>query len=408
MNDSYDAIVLGLGAMGSSTAYQLARRGLRVLGLDRYPPGHTHGSSHGDSRIIRELYYEGSLYVPLLQRAYELWDELERASGSSLLRITGGIMLGVPNGHVVNGSRHTAKQLGLAYEDLSAAEIHRRFPALHPPDHFEGIWDARAGYLRPEAAIAAYLALAAQHGARFDIGEAALNWRAEGDGVTVTTATRRYRADRLVLAVGSWITRQVPELNLPIVPERQVLAWFDPPTAPDDFAVDTCPVFICEHQLGRSVYGFPRLTTGVKASIFHDGEPSADPDSYRRAVDPAEIRQLQESLGSFIPALAHAPVRASMTCLFTNTPDARFIIARHPAFPQVVISSPCSGHGFKFASAVGEANADLVTGATSRTDLSPFAVGRFGAATVAREGPRADGLVPQHRDSERDSERDSS
>lgn len=397
MSDSYDAIVLGLGAMGSSTAYELARRGLRVLGLDRYPPGHTRGSSHGDSRIIRELYYEGSLYVPLLQRAYTLWDELERASGASLLRITGGIMLGVPTGDVVNGSRQTARQLGLPYEDLSADEIHARFPALRPPAHFEGVWDARAGYLRPEAAIAAYLALAAQHGARFDIGEAAESWGADGDGVTVATATRRYRADRLVLAVGSWITRQVPDLNLPIVPERQVLAWFDPPTAPDDFAVDRCPVFICEHQLGRSVYGFPRLITGVKASIFHDGEPVTDPDDYRRSVAPAEIRELQDCLGVFVPALAHAPVRASTTCLFTNTPDARFIIDHHPAYPQVVLSSPCSGHGFKFASAVGEANADLVTGSPSHTDLSPFAVARFTGASVARETSRAAGLSPQHR-----------
>jgi sarcosine oxidase len=383
MNDSYDAIVLGLGAMGSATAYELARRGLRVLGLDQYPPGHTHGSSHGDSRIIRELYYEGSLYVPLLQRAYERWAELEHASGASVLRITGGLVLGLPTGHVVSGSRRTAKQLGLAYEDLSAAEIRKRFPALNPPDAFEGVWDARAGYLRPDVAIPAYLALATQHGARFEIGEPAVAWAADGDGVTVTTATRRYRAARLVLAVGSWITRQVPDLHLPIVSERQVLVWFDPISTPDVFAVDRCPVFICEHQVGRAVYGFPRLPAGVKASIFHDGESITDLDHCRRPVDPAEVRQLQQYLGTFIPALADAPVRTSITCLFTNTPDARFIIDYHPAHPQVVICSPCSGHGFKFASAVGEANADLVTGAPPRTDLSPFALSRF--AAVARD-----------------------
>ena len=397
MNDSYDAIVLGLGAMGSATAYELARRGLRVLGLDRYPPGHTHGSSHGDSRIIRELYYEGSLYVPLLQRAYELWADLEQVSGVPLLRITGGVMLGVPNGHVVNGSRQTAQQLGLPYEDLSAAEMRKGFPALNPPDDFEGVYDARAGYLRPEAAIAAYLALAIRHGARLDIGEAVTNWAADGDGVTVTTTTRRYRADRLVLAAGSWITRLVPDLNLPIVPERQVLAWFDPPTAPDDFAVGTCPVYICEHQLGRSVYGFPRLTTGVKASVFHDGAPVSDPDTYRRTIDPAEIRQLQDYLGTFIPALRDAPVRASITCLFTNTADGRFIIDYHPAYPQVVVSSPCSGHGFKFASAVGEANASLVTGTPSRTDLSPFSIGRFVPASAARDRARLAEPTAQHR-----------
>jgi sarcosine oxidase len=393
MTDSYDVIVLGLGAMGSSTAYELSRRGLRVLGLDQYPPGHTHGSSHGDSRIIRELYYEGTLYVPLLQRAYELWEELERASGASLLRITGGVMLGVPDGHVVQGSRQTAKQLGLAYEDLSAAEIRKRFPAMDPPDNFEGVWDARGGYLRPEAAVAAYLELASRHGARFEIGQPAATWAPDGEGVTVTTGERRYRADRLVLAAGSWITRQVPDLHLPITIERQVLVWFDPASipadAPDVFAVDRCPVFICEHRLGQSVYGFPRLTTGVKASIFHAGETIPDPDMCRRPADAAETRQLQEYLAVFLPTLRDAPVRATMTCVFTNTADGRFIIDRHPTYPQVIVCSPCSGHGFKFTSAVGEANADLVTGVRPHTDLSPFSLGRFAASAAARDASRA-------------------
>ena len=393
MTDSYDVIVLGLGAMGSSTAYELSRRGLRVLGLDQYPPGHTHGSSHGDSRIIRELYYEGSLYVPLLQRAYTLWEELERASGASLLRITGGVMLGVPDAHVVKGSRQTAEQLGLPYENLTAAEIRKRFPAMDPPDDFEGVWDARGGYLRPEAAIAAYLELASRRGARFEIGQPAAKWAPDGEGVTVTTGDRRYRADRLVLAAGSWITRQVPDLHLPITIERQVLVWFDPASAPagspDAFAVDRCPVFICEHRPGQSVYGFPRLTTGVKASIFHGGETVPDPDMCRRPADAAETRQLQDYLATFLPTLRDAPVRATMTCVFTNTSDGRFIIDRHPVHPQVIISSPCSGHGFKFTSAVGEANAELVTGVRPHTDLSPFSLGRFAAPATGRDASHA-------------------
>ncbi len=392
MTDSYDVIVLGLGAMGSSTAYELSRRGLRVLGLDRYPPGHTHGSSHGDSRIIRELYYEGTLYVPLLQRAYTLWEELEAASGASLLRITGAMMLGVPDGHVVKGSRQTAQQLGLPYEYLTPAEIRQRVPAMDPPDHFAGVWDARGGYLRPEAAIAAYLELASGHGARFEIGEPAATWAADGDGVAVTAGTRQYRADRLVVAAGSWVTRQVPELRLPITIERQVLVWYDPagapadspPGTPDAFAPDRCPVYICEHQPGHTVYGFPRLTTGVKASIFHGGETVPDPDVRRRVPDATETRELQDYLGTFLPALRAAPVAAAMTCVFTNTSDGRFIIDRHPAHPQVIVSSPCSGHGFKCASAVGEANADLVTGATPKTDLSPFSLRRFQAPAAGR------------------------
>jgi sarcosine oxidase len=378
MPDSYDAIVIGLGAMGSATAFHLAKRGLRTLGLDRYPPGHTHGSSHGESRIIRELYYEHPLFVPLVRRAYELWTELEAESRASLLALTGGLMVGVPTGRIVAGSRETAILHGIPFEYLDADEIRRRFPAFRPPDSFAAVWDARAGYLRADEVIRAHLALAARHGARLEFGEPVVLWEVDDGGVSVATPTRRYRADRLVLTLGPWTAHASPGLSLPLVPERQVVTWFDPvASAGDVFAPGRLPVFICEHALGQSIYGFPRLATGVKAAVYHAGETVPDPDDVRRTIDVGEIATLRSGLARFLPALAVAPIRNSATCLFTNAPDSRFVIDRHPAHPAVIICSACSGHGFKFSSVVGELNADLVGGRTTPFDLSPFSIARF-------------------------------
>jgi sarcosine oxidase len=306
VSETYDVIVVGLGAMGSATAYHLARRGCRILGLDQYPPGHTFGSSHGESRIIRELYYEHPLYVPMVKRAYELWTELEAESGVALLFTNGGLMLGVPSGRIVTGSRESAILHGIPYEDLDADEIHRRFHAFRPPERFVGIWDARAGYLRADRVIHAHLELAQRHGAELVFGETVVSWDADGQGVTVATPTRRYRGGRLVLAAGPWMARIVADLALPLMAERQAVAWFDPPASIDDFAPDRFPIYICEDELGRAVYGFPRLETGVKAAIYHEGEMVSDPADAGRAVDLQEVRALQEALAPVIPALARA------------------------------------------------------------------------------------------------------
>jgi sarcosine oxidase len=383
MSESYEVVVVGLGAMGSATLFHLARRGVRVLGLDRFPVGHTQGSSHGDSRIIRELYYEHPLYVPLLRRAYELWGELEAESGSRLLHVTGGLMLGPPDARVVTGSRAAAIEHGLPYEDLGEEEIHARFPALRPPADYIGVWDMRAGYLEPEVAIRAHLALAERYGAVVRRGEAVTGWESAGAGFAVATPTRRYHADRVVLTVGAWMTRLTRDVILPLQVERQVLVWFDPvgASAPEDaFAPARFPIYLCEDPTHRAVYGFPRLASGVKAAIYHEGETVADPDRVRRSIEPGEIDQLRRALARFVPALASAPLRTCTTCLFTNTPDTRFVIDRHPAHPGVVLASPCSGHGFKFASAVGEVTADLVLTGRSAFDLAPFALARFTAA----------------------------
>jgi sarcosine oxidase len=380
MADRNNVIVAGLGAAGSATAYHLAKRGLRVLGLDRFAPGHTHGSSHGDSRIIRELYFEHALYVPLVQRAYDLWTELEAESGFSLLDIIGGVMCGTPAGRVVGGARASATLHKLPFEMLSAEELHRRVPPFELPEHFLAVWDARAGYLRPEAAIRAHLMMAERHGATLAFDEPLVSWSADGDGVSVTTPTNRYRADHLVLAVGAWAGQVAPELQLPLVVERQVLVWFDPPSTPDPFARGRFPIYICEPEVGRTMYGFPRLPEGVKAAIFHEGATVPDPDAPRQPAGPQDIAALREVLAQVLPSLATAPVRSSIPCLFTNTPDTRFVIGPHPAHPQVLLCSSCSGHGFKFSSAVGEVNADLITGRPTVMDLAPFSLGRFATA----------------------------
>jgi sarcosine oxidase len=379
-HDAYDVIVVGLGAMGSAACWHLARRGARVLGVDRFDPPHGHGSSHGRSRIIREAYFESPLYVPLVRRAYELWAELEAATGERLLHQTGGLMLGPPDGAVVAGALASARQHALPYEELSAAEVVRRFPGFRPTVDMVGVWEPRAGWLAPERAIAAHLALAARHGAELRTNEPALRWRAGGGGgagVEVTTAYGTYAARRLVLAAGAW-TRALlgPALDLPLVVERVVQHWFRPARATDLFAPGRFPIFICEYAPGLAWYGFPDAGDGVKAALHHHGELGVDPDALRRDVGPDEVAYVRALLRTFMPA-ADGPLAESAVCMYTNTPDEHFVIDAHPGHPEVVIASPCSGHGFKFSSAIGELVAELATEGRTAFDLTPFRVGRL-------------------------------
>lgn len=378
--EHYDVIVAGLGAMGSATACHLALRGLRVLGVDRWAPGHTYGSSHGDSRIIRELYFEAPLYVPIVQRAYALWRELEARTGRALLRETGGLMIGPRERDVVAGARQSAEACGLPYELLSPDDVRRRFPAFALRDDEVALFDARAGYLDPEACNGAHLRVARDHGAALHFDEPVLGWAPDGGGVRVTTPRATYRADQLVLSAGARAPALLRGLDLPLAVERQVLYWLEPDPGDRRYDPDAFPIYLYGDARGRMCYGFPRLPRGVKAAVMHGGEPVPDPDAVRRLVHADEVAPLREMLAEVLPGLAAAPVRECAVCLFTNTPDEDFVVDRHPGHPQVLVSSPCSGHGFKFASALGEAQADLVTGAPARFDLSPFRLTRFGAA----------------------------
>jgi sarcosine oxidase len=374
---AYDAIVIGLGAMGSATLYHLARRGKHVLGIEQFSQGHELGSSHGDSRIIREQYFEHPLYVPLIQRAYELWRELEEESGKVLMTLGGGLMIGPPDGMVVAGTLRSAKEYNLAHEVLSPAEAHRRFPAFELADDLIAVVDPRAGYLDPIACTAAHLSGARNSGAEVRFKEPVTEWSADGDGVRVRTSDGDYVADRLLVSAGAWTKELVADLNLPVTVERQVAFWFEPDESRVSYDSREFPIFAYEFTPGILCYGFPRMPRGVKASIMHAGELTESPAEVKRSVDDDESEPLRSALRPVLPGLARAPVLETSVCLFTNTPDHDFIVDFHPAHPQVLISSACSGHGFKFSSALGEIHADLLENGRTNLDISAFRIDRF-------------------------------
>ena len=371
-----DVVVVGLGAMGSAITRALARRGRRVVGLDRFSPPHALGSSHGRSRIIREAYFEHPAYVPLVQRAYELWAELEAESSRVLLQRTGGLMAGPSDGVLVAGARRSAEAHRLPCEELSGEEIRRRFPALSPLPGMVGLFEPRAGVLFPEACIEAALAGAARAGATLRLDEAVESWTADERGVSVRTARDTWSADELVFAAGAWLPRLVP--GLPLAVERQVLHWFEPLAGGTLLSPEACPIALWEFAPGRVFYTFPDLGEGVKAAIHHDGEPS-DPEQVRREVGAEDVAEVRSLLARLVPAAA-GRLRDSCVCLYTNTPDQHFLLDRHPRHPRILLASPCSGHGFKFAPVVGEVVADLLTSGRCRFDLRPFALDRFGVA----------------------------
>ena len=375
MTDNFDVIVAGLGAMGSLTVQELARRGQRVVGIDRFAPPHTMGSSHGRSRIIREAYFEDPRYVPLVQRAYAKWSELEAASGQTLFRQTGGLMLGPPDGTLVRGALLSAQLHHLAHDALTSNDVRRRFPAFHPTDDMVGVWEPRAGILNPEACIAAALQLAAAHGAEIRTNEPLLRYDVNGDTVEVTTTHGTLRARSLILSVGAWTGDVVSELGLPLVVQRNVQFWIAPARNAEQFTPAHFPIFISEFSPGHAWYGFPDVGDGLKVALHHHG-PEVHPDSVPRDVTPADADAMLEVIRRFMPD-ANGTITNAAACLYTNTPDEHFVIGRHPAHPAVIVASPCSGHGFKFASAIGEILADLAMDRAPAFDLSLFAVDRF-------------------------------
>jgi sarcosine oxidase len=373
----YNAIVLGLGAMGSATLCQLALRGWRVLGLDQFSQGHSLGSSHGDSRIIRETYFEHPLYVPLVRRAHELWRELEERSGTALMTINGGLMIGPPDGVVVSGTLRSAAQHSLPYEVLSPEATRERFPAFRLADGLVAVLDPRAGYLDPEGCNRAHIDAAREAGAEARFDEPVQEWKPDGEGVRVRTPIGNYLADHLVIAGGAWSTELLQELQLPLTIERQTVFWLEPDVDAEQYNRAQFPIYAYEYKPGSICYGFPRLSRGVKASVMHDGELSEHPDEVRRSIEESEAEPLRNALRPVLPSLAKAAVRESSVCIFTNTPDRDFIVDFHPDHPQVLVSSACSGHGFKFASALGEVHADLLITGRSRFDLAPFRLDRW-------------------------------
>lgn len=374
----YDAIVVGLGGMGSAAAYHLAGRGRRVLGLEQYDPAHDRGSSHGRSRIIRQAYAEDPSYVPLLLRAYELWERLERETGRELMTLTGGLMIGDPESEVVLGSLKSAREHDLPYEMLDAKEIQQRFPPLNPHPDTVALFEERVGFVRPEESVRAHLDRAAELGAELRFGEGVLSWEAPEEKVRVETTTGSYEAGHLVLSPGAWAPGLLEDIGIPFEVERQVMYWFEPEKNPELFSADRFPVFIWEPEDGRIFYGIPDRPDGVKAAFHHGGEKVQNPDTLDREVREGEVDLIRSYLREYVPALDGKLLEAR-ACMYTNTPDLHFVIGAHPRHPRVALACGFSGHGYKFCGVVGEILADLITeGATSHpvdlfspTRLSP-------------------------------------
>jgi sarcosine oxidase len=368
-----DVIVAGLGAHGSATAYELASRGASVLGFDRFARGHTLGSSGGLSRIIRLSYYEHPDYVPLLRRAWMLWRDLERQSGEKLLTETGGLYAGDPDGELVAGALRSARNYDLEHEVLEASALRDRYPLFDWPDGWQGVFERTAGWLAPERCIETHLRLAERSGATLHFAEPIESWTSTRDGVRVTTATTTFAAKQLVIAAGAWESQLAPSLASELSVERNVLLWFEPTAERDAFA--RLPIYIID-DTDRIFYGFPYIEgQGVKVAGLHFGD-KADPDTVDRTVSANDEERVRAWLRRRMP-LANGERRDAKVCMYTNTPDAHFIVDRLPDNPNVVVASACSGHGFKFSSVIGEILADLVIDGDTRHPISFLSANRL-------------------------------
>jgi sarcosine oxidase len=388
---TYDAIVIGLGALGAATLDRLSRRGLRVLGLDRFAPPHDRGSSHGELRITREAIGEGAQYVPLTQRSHRLWREIERESGESLFVACGLLVIGRRGGAArhhgqsdfVGNTIACAERFGIAHEILDPAEVQRRYPQFAIGADELGYFEPGAGFLRPERCVAAQLALAERRGAEVRTGERvlALEQARADEPVVVTTERGRWLARHVVLAAGPWLPELVPaSIARHFSVYRQVQHWFVP-DAPAAFARGRFPVFIWMYGAheGAHLYGFPSDSAdgAVKIASEEYGTP-VRPDTVDRAVSAGETQAtFAQHVRGRLRGLQARPARASV-CLYTSTSDGGFVIDAHPQMPGVTLLSACSGHGFKHSPAIGEAVAERIVDGASTLDLGPFALARLG------------------------------
>jgi sarcosine oxidase len=376
---SFDVIVLGLGAMGSAAALHLAERGKRVLGIEQFTAAHDLGSSHGGSRMIRQAYFESPDYIPLVLRAYELWRRLERDSGTHLLHITGGLNIGSSDGELVTRTIAAAAKHAIPFEVLEGSAISGRFPVFAPQVGDAAVYEPNAGYLFPEECIRAHLALASRAGAELLFEEAVLSWSAAGDGVEVRTSKGTYSAGHLAITAGPW-ANQAMHGAFPLRVTRQVMAWIQPTTGVDSFLPERFPVFLCEDPDGGfPAYGFPAMdgrAGGIKAAI-HGSDIVCTPENVDRSIHESDLCRIIAKLKVRMPALDGEVVRAK-TCMYTMSPDEHFVIGAHPQFSSCTVACGFSGHGFKFASVVGEILADLATKGSTSHPIELFSPRRFG------------------------------
>jgi len=371
----FDAIIIGVGGMGSATAYHLAKRGWKVLGLEKYDIPHEMGSSHGYSRMIRYTLQENPTYVPLVRRAYELWHELEDAAGETLVVTTGSVRSGPPDGPFFQNALEACNVHNIPYEILTASELNARFPGYRFPDEISSIYQADGGFLLPEQCIVHHVRAAEEAGAEIHSLETVVDWEPKGDGVEVRTDRDTYTANKLVVTAGAWAGKLVPALSELAVPERQVLGWFEP-ERPELFRPETFPVFGVWTEEGR-YYGFPSYSVpGFKIGRSHHLLQKIDPDDMDRDVHAEDEAILRLAVSRYFP-LAAGRLLDKKTCIYTNTPDEHFMIGVLPDQPQVSVAAGFSGHGFKFASVIGEIMADLAQKGETSHDIGLFRLDRF-------------------------------
>ncbi len=381
----YDVIVIGLGGMGSAAAYSLATRGQRVLGIEQFTPAHSMGSSHGATRIVRKAYFEKPDYVPLLVRAYQMWDELSAASGTQLFTRCGALMLGLPDSAVVSGTLASARRWSLPHEVLDTAGLRAKYPQFALPEDQLAIYEADAGFVIPEATVLAHLELAAAAGAELRFGAAVEEAELRPDGVHLVAGGEQLHAPRVVVATGAWAGRLPGLGQYPIKAQRQTVHWLRPHTSVADFDPERFPVYLWSYPVPPGaqrleVYGFPHQPgdEGVKAALYHDWlEMDVDPDTLRRTVPESEFRALQQLLEHSLPDLAGERV-SSQACMYPAAPDDDFLLGVHPGSSgRVVLAQGFSGHGFKFVPVVGEIVADLVIDGSTRHDIRFLSPERF-------------------------------
>ena len=376
MSHSYDVIVLGVGGMGSAACQQLASRGARVLGLEQFQLVHDRGSSHGETRIIRQAYFEHPDYVPLLLRTYELWRQLEQSTGRTLFDQVGLVMSGIADGETISGAKTSANLHHLTIEELTASAANRRWPAFSFPDEHAVVFEPVAGMLRVEACVQAHLDRATGQGAEIHANEQVLSWTSTGNSVSVQTDRGEYSAGNLVITAGAWASRSLQDLGLPLQVLRKFVGWF--PIRQGPYRSDQgMPTYFFELPHG-TFYGFPSIDgQTVKMAEHSGGQPVDDPTLVDRALHDFDLPRLSGFLQDHLPGLSPTPVRHSV-CQYTMTPDQHFIVDRHPQWPNVALAAGFSGHGFKFAPVIGEALADLAWNQSTQLPIGFLSLGRFG------------------------------
>lgn len=372
----FDVIVLGLGAHGSSAVYHLSKNNIKVCGIDRFVPPHAFGSSHGESRIIRQAYHESPMYVPQVMEAYTLWNELENISGKKLLLKTGGLILGNEASMVIKGARLSAETHNVPYEYLNSKEIAKRFPAFKPAENTVAVVEQSAGILFPEECIKTNLELANKNGALLLLGETVQSINPKNSIIEIVTDKSIFQTEKLIVSAGAWLNDLLPGLHLPLNVKRQVLFWFKNENRQMQKFIEPkqLPIFIWEYDSPHIFYGFPDLGNGIKIASHHEGQP-IHPDLLSKEVYEDEIAQMKNMLDKYFNV--DAKFSSSDVCMYTNTPDEHFIIDYHPSNKNIIVASPCSGHGFKFSSATGKILCDMALEKQLSFDISPFSINRF-------------------------------